>query len=71
MLAPGSIVSVDPPTDLAYGSEVFVFVNGRPFLDRAGHETGVRFRLLVAKLCVLMYTDSARHNADTDKRIRR
>ena len=40
----GSIVSVDPPTDVAYGSEVSVVVDGGAFLDMAGHETGLRFR---------------------------
>ena len=40
VLAPGSIVSVDPPTDLAYRSEVSVVVDVGAFLDMAGHETG-------------------------------
>ena len=32
----------------------------------AGHETGLRFRPLPAKMCVPVYTDSALHNADAD-----
>ena len=32
----------------------------------AGHETGLRFRPLPTKMCVLVYTDSALHNADAD-----
>ena len=57
MLAPGSIVSVDPPTDLAYGSEVSVVVDEGALLNMAGHETGLRFRPLPMKMCVLVYTD--------------
>ena len=52
------------PTDLAYGSEVSVVVDEGAFLDMAGHETGLRFRHLPTKLCLLVYPDSARHNAD-------
>ena len=66
VLAPRSSVSVDPPTDLAYGSEVSVVVDEGAFLDMAGHETGLRFRLLPTKMYVLVYTDSALHNADAD-----
>ena len=66
VLALGSIVSGDPPTDLAYGSEVSVVVDGGAFLDMAWHETGLRFRPLPAKMCVLVYTDSALQNADAD-----
>ena len=54
VLAPGSIVCVARPTDLAYESEVSVF---------AEHETGLRLRPLPAKMSVLVYTDSALHNA--------
>ena len=32
----------------------------------AGHETGLRFRPSPSKMCVLVYTDSALHNADAD-----
>ena len=66
VLAPGSIVCVDPPTDLAYESEVSVVVDGGAFLDMAGHETGWRFRPLPAKMCVLVCADSALHNAEAD-----
>ena len=41
VLAPGSIVSVDPPADLAHGREVSVVVDEGALLDMAGHETGV------------------------------
>ena len=50
VLAPESSVSVDPPTDLACESEVSVVVDGGAFLDMAGHETGLRFRPLSAKI---------------------
>ena len=66
VLAPGSSVSVVPPTDLTYGSEVSVIVDEGAFLDMAGHETGLRLRPLPTKMCVLVYTDSALHNADAD-----
>ena len=45
-----------------------VVVDGGAFLDMAGHETGLRFRPLPAKMCVLVYTETALHNADTDRR---
>ena len=51
-------MSVDPPTELVYGSEVSVVVSEGAFLDMAGHETGLRFRPLLIKMCVLMYTDA-------------
>ena len=35
VVAPGSSVSVDPPTDLAHGSEVSVVVDKGAFLDMA------------------------------------
>ena len=57
-------MSVDPPTDLAYGSEVSVVVDEGGFLDMEGHETGLKFRPLVPKMCMLVYTDSALQNAD-------
>ena len=57
VLALGSGVSVDPPTDLTYGSEVSVIVDEGAFLDMVGHETGLRFRPLPTKICVLVYTD--------------
>ena len=66
MLAPGSSVSVDPPTDLTYGSEVSVIVDEGALLDTAGHETGLRFGPLPTQMCVLVYMDSAIHNADAD-----
>ena len=66
VLAPGSIVSVHPPTDLAYASEVSVVVDEGAFLDMAGHESGLRFRPLVTKMCMLGFTDSALQNADAD-----
>ena len=66
VLAPGSIVSVDPPTDLAYWSEVSVVVDEGACLDMAGHETGLRFGPLPTKMCVLVKTDSALHNVDAD-----
>ena len=59
-------MSVDPPTDLAYRSEVSVVVDEGAFLDMAGHETVLRFGPLLTKMCVLVYTDSALHNADAD-----
>ena len=43
-----------------------VIVDEGAFLDMAGHETGLRFRSLLAQMCVLVYTDSALHNADAD-----
>ena len=46
VLALGSSVSVDPPTDLTYASEVSVIVDEGAFLDMAGHETGLSFRPL-------------------------
>ena len=64
VLAPGSSVSVDPPTDLTYGSEVSVIVDEGAFLEVAGRETGLRFRPLPSQMCVLVYTDSVLHNAD-------
>ena len=64
VLAPGSIVSVDPPPELAYRSEVSVVVDEGAFLDMAGHETGLRFRPLVTKMCMLVYTESALQSAD-------
>ena len=66
VLAPGSSVSVDPPTDLTYGSEVSAIVDEGAFLDMTGHETGLRFRPLPTLMCVLVYTDSVLHNADAD-----
>ena len=62
VLAPGSIVSVDPPTDVAYGNEVSVVVDEAAFLDMTRPETGLRFGPLVAKRCMLVYTDSALQN---------
>ena len=60
-------MSVDPPTQLAYGSEVSVVVDDEGgFLDMEGHETGLKFRPLVPKMCMLVYTDSALQNADAD-----
>ena len=59
-------MSVDPPTDLAYGSEVSVVVDEGGFLDMEGHETGLKFIPLVTKMCMLVYTDSALQNADAD-----
>ena len=44
-----------------------VIVDEGAFLDMAGHETGLSFRPLPAKMCVLVCTDSALHNADTDR----
>ena len=58
VLAPGSSVSAGAPTDLAYESGVSIVVDGRAYLDIAGHETGLRFRLLLVKMCVLVYTDT-------------
>ena len=66
VLAPGSSVSVDPPTDLTYESEVSVIVDEGALLDMSGHETGLRETPLPTQMCVLMYTDSALHNADAD-----
>ena len=66
MFALGSSVSVVHPTELTYGSEVSVIVDEGAFLDMAGHETGLRFRPLPTQMCVLVYTDSALHNADAD-----
>ena len=66
VLAPGSCVSVDPPTDLAYGSEVSVVLDEGACLDIAGHETCLMFRPLVTKMRILVYTDSALQNADAD-----
>ena len=66
VLVPGSMVSVDPPADLANESEVSVIVVEGAFLDMAGPETGLRFRPLLAKMCGLVGTDSALHNADAD-----
>ena len=43
VLALGSGVSVDPPTDSTYWSEVSVIVDEGAFLDMVGHETGLRF----------------------------
>ena len=57
---------MDPPVDLAYESEVSVIVDDGAFLDMAGHETGLRFRPLPTKMCVLVHTDSALQNADAD-----
>ena len=51
--APGSSVSVDLPSDLAYGSDVSVVVDEGAFLDMSGHETGLRFRPLPSKLCLV------------------
>ena len=48
------------------GAKCPSFLGGGAFLDMAGHETGLRFRPLLAKLCVLVCTDSALHNADAD-----
>ena len=64
--APGSIVSVDPPTDLACESEVSVIADDNALLDMEGHETSVRFGLLPTQMCVLVYTDSALYNAEAD-----
>ena len=66
VLARGSSVSVDPPTDLTYGSEVSVIADQGAFLDMAGHETGLRFRPLPTMMWVLVYTDAALHNDDAD-----
>ena len=44
VLAPGSIGSGDPPTNLSCGSEVAVVVNEGTLLDLAGYETDLRFR---------------------------
>ena len=44
MLAPGSIGSGDPPTDLACGSEVAVVVDEGALRDLAGRGTDLRFR---------------------------
>ena len=66
VLASGSSVSVYPPTDSTYGSEVSVIVDEGASLDTAGHETGLRFRPLPTQMCVLVCTDSALHNADAD-----
>ena len=51
---------------LTYGSDVSVIVEEGAFLDMAGHETGLRFGPLPTKMCVLVHTDSALHNADAD-----
>ena len=56
-------MSVDKPTDLTFGSEVSVIADEGAFLDMAGHETRLRFRPLPTQKCVLLYTDSALHNA--------
>ena len=66
VLALGSSVSVDPPTDLTFGSEVSVFVDAGVFLDMAGRASGLRFRPLPTQMCVLVYTDSALHSPDAD-----
>ena len=66
VLARGLSVSIDPPTDLAYGSEVSIIVDEGAFLDMAGHETRLRFGPLPTQMCVLVYTDSALHNAVAD-----
>ena len=66
VFAPRSSVSVNPSTDLTYGSEVSVIVDEGAFLGMAGHETGLRFRPLPTKVCVLVHTDSALHDADAD-----
>ena len=65
--ASGSSVSVDLPSDLAYGSDVSVVVMDEgAFQDMAGHETGLRCRPLPTKLCLFVYTDAVPHNADAD-----
>ena len=53
VLAPGSVGSVDSPTDMTCGSDVAVVVDEGALLDMAGHDTGLRFRPLPTKMCVL------------------
>ena len=60
------LAPVDPPTDLAHGSEVSVVVDEGATLHMAGHETGWTFRPLLTKMCVPVYTGSALHDADAD-----
>ena len=43
-----------------------VIVDEGAFLDKAGHETGLRFRPLPTQMCVLVKTDSPLHDADAD-----
>ena len=59
-------MSVDPPTDLTYGSEVSVIADQGAFLDMAGHETGLRFKPLPTKMWMLVHTDAALDNDDAD-----
>ena len=54
VLAPGSIGSGDPPTNLAYGSGVAVVV-----VDFAGHETDLRFRSCLPRCA---YSDTKTQN---------
>ena len=50
VLAPGSIGSGDPPTNLAYGSEVAVVVDEGALRDLAGHETDFEIQTLPPKM---------------------
>ena len=59
LLAPGSSVSVDPPNDLTYGSEVSVIADDSAFMVMEGHETGWRFGPPPT-------SDSALENANAD-----
>ena len=63
VLAPGSSVSVDPPNDLTYGSEVSVIADDSAFMVMEGHEIGWRFGPPPTKMYMLASTDSALQNA--------
>ena len=64
VLAPGSSVSVVPPTDLTYGSDVSVPADDTASVGMEGHQTGWRFGPPPAQMHMLVCTDSALHNAD-------
>ena len=51
------------PTSSTCGSEVDVVMNDSTLRDLAGHEADLRLR---PKMCVLVSTDSALHDADAD-----
>ena len=64
-------MSVDPPTDLTYGSEVSIIADDSAFMVMEGHEIGWRFGPPPTKMYMLASTDSALQNAnaDTDRKV--